>query len=105
MTGGDFEDDWWGGLVGPGAAVWLASGTAFSANVCLEAVLTPAEAVALLADRMQDFVLEATCGAALPSCREGHQHPAAVAVSAGTAWWVCPHGGQRLRSVLGAAPG
>ncbi|MQS16576.1 hypothetical protein F7Q99_31405 [Streptomyces kaniharaensis] len=51
--------------------------------------LAPADALVLLADRLQDWAIELTHGAALPPC-PGHAHPMRAAVVDGAAVWCCP---------------
>ncbi|MFJ8433960.1 hypothetical protein ACIQ9P_21930 [Kitasatospora sp. NPDC094019] len=58
-------------------------------EVHLPSGLAPAEALVLLADRLQDWAIELTHGAALPPC-PGHRHPMRAAVIDGAARWCCP---------------
>jgi hypothetical protein len=70
--------------------------------VLLEESMTEAEAVALLAEQLQESVLEHTGGAAAPPC-PGHNHPAAAEVVEGVATWTCPQGSRdRSRPILPA---
>ncbi|WP_424185399.1 NUDIX hydrolase [Actinokineospora sp. G85] len=48
-----------------------------------------AEAVALLANQLQDHAVEEAFGEALPHC-PGHQHPLTARVVGGNPLWVCP---------------
>jgi hypothetical protein len=78
---------------GYGVEVRLGFGEEWWVGVRLEASLSEADAVALLADRMQDEVLENTHGAPVPPCPgPGHGHPLTAEVVEGIACWVCPQG-------------
>jgi len=73
-----------------------------STSVLLEESMTEAEAVALLAEQLQESVLEHTGGAAAPPC-PGHNHPAAAKVVEGVATWTCPQDSRdRARPILPA---
>jgi hypothetical protein len=90
---------------GPGASctstvvLTLAFDQDFSVGVVIEASTAEAEAVALLAEQLQDAVLEATGGTPVPPC-PGHAHPAVPDVVEGTACWTCPRSGQVRRPIL-----
>ncbi|QXE33523.1 hypothetical protein KQY30_03685 [Streptomyces sp. GMY02] len=86
--------------------VVLAFDDGSSTHVLLEDSMTEAEAVALLAEQLQDAVLEHTGGAPVPPC-PGHSHPAVAEVVDGVACWTCPQGGRdgRTRPVLSGAVG
>ncbi|MFG2138942.1 hypothetical protein [Streptomyces sp. NPDC048650] len=63
-----------------------------SVSVHLDGTMGESEALARLADGLQDSVLENTGGAPFPPC-PGHGHPAVADVVKGIPSWVCPHGG------------
>ncbi|WP_052744487.1 hypothetical protein [Streptomyces odonnellii] len=86
--------------------VVLAFDDGSSTHVLLEDSITEAEAVALLAEQLQDAVLEHTGGTPVPPC-PGHSHPAVAEVVDGVACWTCPRGGKdgRTRPVLSGAAG
>ncbi|WP_329457479.1 hypothetical protein [Streptomyces sp. NBC_01497] len=85
---GDAEGD------AEGVLVTLAFADGSSASVHFEEPLPEAEAVTLLADQLQDAVLEETGGAPRPVC-PGHGHPAVAEVVDQVACWTCPSGGPR----------
>ncbi|MFJ4919539.1 hypothetical protein [Streptomyces sp. NPDC088725] len=64
-----------------------------SVSVRLTPDLSEAQAVVLLAEQLQDSVLESTHGAPAPAC-PGHGHPATARVIDGTASWSCPQDGR-----------
>ncbi|MFG2909109.1 hypothetical protein ACGF13_29080 [Kitasatospora sp. NPDC048286] len=51
--------------------------------------MQPLDALVHLADRLQDWVIELTHGAARPRC-PGHAHPMRASVVGGSAAWTCP---------------
>lgn len=57
-------------------------------------------AVVLLAEQLQDAVLEQTGGAPVPPC-PGHGHPAVADLVVGVPSWTCPLG-TRARPILPA---
>ncbi|MFE1961086.1 hypothetical protein [Streptomyces sp. NPDC059479] len=83
--------------------VVLAFDDGSSTSVLLEQSMTEAEAVALLAEQLQDSVLEYTAGTPVPPC-PGHSHPAVAKVVDGVASWTCPQNG-RTRPILSGAAG
>ncbi|WP_141698570.1 hypothetical protein [Streptomyces lushanensis] len=83
--------------------VVLAFDDGSSISVLLEPSMTEAEAVALLAEQLQDGVLEHTGGAPLPPC-PGHSHPAVAKVVDTVASWTCPENG-RTRPILTGSAG
>ncbi|MFJ5678839.1 hypothetical protein [Streptomyces sp. NPDC093097] len=85
-----------------GILVTLAFADGSSVGVHFVQPMAEAEAVALLADRLQDAVLEETGGVPQPPC-PGHRHPAVVQVVAGVACWACPSGGGGAWPILPAA--
>lgn len=70
-----------------------------SVSARLDSSMAEADAVALLADQLQEGLLEETGGAPVPRC-PGHAHPAAAEVVNGVASWVCPRNGAPLRPIL-----
>lgn len=98
-----FEPDSGGGLdtEPAGLLVTVAFDEESASGVRLEARVPQVEAVVLLADQLQDAVLEETCGAPLPEC-PGHGHPAVARVVDGAACWACPSTGTALRPILPA---
>ncbi|MFE7123223.1 hypothetical protein [Streptomyces sp. NPDC057617] len=89
--------------------VVLAFDDGSATSVLLEDSMTEAEAVTLLAEQLQDGVLEHTGGAPAPPC-PGHRHPAVAEVVDGVASWTCPQGGRdgqhgRTRPVITGAAG
>ncbi|MEV0375526.1 hypothetical protein AB0I10_38230 [Streptomyces sp. NPDC050636] len=72
--------------------VTLAYRDGSSISVLVDQTMGEAEAVALLADQLQDSVLENTGGAPVPPC-PGHGHPAVAEVVNGIPSWVCPKAG------------
>ncbi|GAA1083026.1 hypothetical protein [Nocardiopsis composta] len=83
----------------PGALVTLTFADGSSSGAHYDEELDGAEALALLADQLQEAVLEAVQGRPSPAC-PGHGHPAAARAVDGTACWVCPETGSVLRPVL-----
>jgi hypothetical protein len=78
---------------GSGVDVWLGLREEWWVGVRLDASLSEADAVALLADQMQDEVPENTHGTPVPPCPgSGHGHPLTADVVDGVACWVCPRG-------------
>ncbi|MEV0600347.1 hypothetical protein AB0I82_13765 [Streptomyces sp. NPDC050315] len=75
-----------------GLLVTLAFADGSAVAVHFEEPMGQAEAVTLLADQLQDAVLEETGGAPHPPC-PGHGHPAAAREVDGVASWACPSGG------------
>lgn len=71
----------------------------FAVIVSLEAGMDEADAVVLLADQLQDGVLESTAGEPLPPC-PGHGHPATARVVAGQPCWVCPQDEATVAAIL-----
>ncbi|MFJ1748447.1 hypothetical protein ACIOJD_19685 [Streptomyces sp. NPDC088116] len=62
-----------------------------STSVLVDLAMSEDDAVALLADQLQDSVLENTGGSPAPPCPvPRHTHPATARVVNGTASWVCP---------------
>lgn len=62
-----------------------------STSVLIDLAMGEDEAVALLADQLQDSVLENTGGSPAPPCPvPRHTHPATARVVNGTASWICP---------------
>ncbi|MFF3754904.1 hypothetical protein ACFYYH_31410 [Streptomyces sp. NPDC002018] len=87
----------------PGSVVVvLAFDDGSSTTVLLEESMTDAQAVALLAEQLQDSVLEQTGGAPVPPC-PGHNHPAVAKVVDGVASWTCPQDGSTRPILSGAA--
>ncbi|WP_067478748.1 hypothetical protein [Actinomadura hibisca] len=77
-----------------GYRIWLdldgnASGVAFVSPE------PPVEALARLADQLQQHVMETTQGRPAPAC-PGHQHPAVADVVKGTAVWRCMNSPSRV---------
>ncbi|GAA4871033.1 hypothetical protein [Kitasatospora terrestris] len=72
----------------PGLHVRVSAG-ADRTSVHLPFGLPPAEALCLLADRLQDWAVELTHGSPLPPC-PGHPHPLSATVLDGAAVWTCP---------------
>lgn len=85
-----------------GLLVTLAFADGSSVSVHFEGPLPEAEAVTLLADQLQDAVLEETGGAPHPAC-PGHGHPAVARAVDGVACWTCPSG-DAARPILPALP-
>jgi hypothetical protein len=87
---------------GAGVVVTLAFSDGTSISVHLEQPLGEADAVVILADQLQDGVLEETAGAPRPPCPAdgGHLHPAVARVVDGVASWVCPTGEGARRPIL-----
>ncbi|MEU3186749.1 hypothetical protein ABZ707_21475 [Streptomyces sp. NPDC006923] len=77
---------------GEAVLVTLAFDDDSSTSVLLEESLTVDEAVALLAEQLQEGVLEHTGGTPAPPC-PGHSHPAVPEVVDGVASWTCPEDG------------
>ncbi|MEW2623912.1 hypothetical protein [Streptomyces sp. NPDC048106] len=79
---------------GVGVHVTLSYADGSSVTVELEDALPEAEALGLLAEQLQDSVIEATGGRPVPPCpMPGHPHPATPHVSSGIVYWRCPLGG------------
>ena len=76
----------------PGILVTLVYEDSSAVGVQLGESLSDAEAVVILADQLQDSVLEATGGAPFPPC-PGHGHPAVAELIDGVPSWKCPKGG------------
>lgn len=72
--------------------------------VRLPDVLPDEEVILMLADGLQEEVLESTYGDPVPLC-PGHVHPAKPQVVAGAPSWVCPHGGGVIGPILGGPTG
>ncbi|MFI9029946.1 hypothetical protein [Streptomyces sp. NPDC053560] len=75
-----------------GLLVTLAFADGSAVSVHFEEPMAEADAVTLLADQLQDAVLEETGGAPNPPC-PGHGHPAVARTVDGVASWTCPSGG------------
>ncbi|MFF4932998.1 hypothetical protein ACFY2H_29540 [Streptomyces griseofuscus] len=76
---------------GSGVHVTLTYPDGTSVTVDLDGALPEPEALLLLAEQLQDSVLESTGGHPAPRCpAPGHTHPAAPHVSHGTLDWHCP---------------
>ncbi|WP_052863268.1 hypothetical protein [Streptomyces niger] len=89
-----------GPVTGVLVAITFADGSAVGVHV--EQPMPPADAIALVADRLQDAVLEETGGAPNPPC-PGHRHPAVAEVVAGVACWTCPRGDNAAWPILPAS--
>ena len=86
--------------VGDGVMVRIEFPDGSATGVLLSPLSQEADAVAQLADQLQDAVLESTGGAPVPRCPvAGHGHPAVAEVVDGAACWTCPSGGP-IRPVL-----
>ncbi|MET9860460.1 hypothetical protein ABZY93_14280 [Streptomyces smyrnaeus] len=80
------------------ATLTFADGSAVSVEFA--AGTSGTDAVVLLADRLQEAVLEETGGIPRPPC-PGHDHPAVAAEVNGVPSWTCPHGmGRTTRPIL-----
>ncbi|MEW2271427.1 hypothetical protein GTY41_42665 [Streptomyces sp. SID685] len=76
---------------GSGVHVTLTYPDGTSVTVDLDDALPESEALLLLAEQLQDSVLESTGGHPAPRCpTPGHTHPATPHVSHGTLDWHCP---------------
>ncbi|MEU3537084.1 hypothetical protein AB0E70_36770 [Streptomyces murinus] len=76
---------------GAGVHVTLTYPDGTSVTVDLDDALPEPEALLLLAEQLQDSVLESTGGHPAPRCpTPGHTHPATPHVSHGTLDWHCP---------------
>ncbi|MEU7484843.1 hypothetical protein [Streptomyces sp. NPDC042319] len=85
---------------GVGLLVTLAFADGSAVGVHFQEAMDEAEAVTLLADQLQDAVLEETGGAPYPPCpNHSHGHPAVARTVNGVAGWTCPAGGP-TRSIL-----
>ncbi|MEU5795423.1 hypothetical protein ABZ800_18185 [Streptomyces sp. NPDC047813] len=78
---------------GAGVHVTLAYPDGSSVTVDLDDALPEPEALVLLAEQLQDSVIESTGGRPSPRCpAPGHTHPATPHVSNGLLDWRCPTG-------------
>ncbi|MER8061078.1 MULTISPECIES: hypothetical protein [unclassified Streptomyces] len=78
---------------GAGVHVTLAYPDGSSVTVDLDDALPEPEALILLAEQLQDSVIESTGGRPSPRCpAPGHTHPATPHVSNGFLDWRCPTG-------------
>ncbi|MER7916911.1 MULTISPECIES: hypothetical protein [unclassified Streptomyces] len=78
---------------GAGVHVTLAYPDGSSVTVDLDDALPEPEALILLAEQLQDSVIESTGGRPSPRCpAPGHTHPATPHVSNGLLDWRCPTG-------------
>ncbi|MEU6112951.1 hypothetical protein ABZ840_00035 [Streptomyces sp. NPDC047117] len=85
---------------GVGLLVTLAFADGSAVGVHFQEAMDEAEALTLLADQLQDAVLEETGGAPHPPCpNHSHGHPAVARTVNGVAGWTCPAGGP-TRSIL-----
>ncbi|MEU3027198.1 hypothetical protein ACPCBC_00830 [Streptomyces incarnatus] len=76
---------------GAGVHVTLVYADGSSVTVDLDDTLPESEALLLLAEQLQDSVVESTGGRPVPPCpAPGHTHPATPHVSSGTLYWRCP---------------
>ncbi|MEU2353564.1 hypothetical protein ABZ599_11465 [Streptomyces misionensis] len=76
---------------GAGVHVTLAYPDGSSVTVDLDDALPEPEALLLLAEQLQDSLVESTGGRPVPPCPvPGHAHPAAPRVSNGALSWRCP---------------
>lgn len=84
-----------------GVTVTLAANDGSSVSVLLEESMTEADAVTLLADQLQDTVLENTAGTPAPPCPGSprHAHPPVAELVHGVPSWTCP-GGHGTRPIL-----
>lgn len=89
-----------GPLYEPAVLVTLTHDDGSSVTVRLDEDMTQDEAVTLLADQLQQSVLESTGGKAAPPCPAGHGHPASAELVDGVASWTCPRGEARPVPVL-----
>ncbi|WP_196942717.1 hypothetical protein [Streptomyces sclerotialus] len=85
--------------VAVGLLVTLAFSDGSSVSVHFEEPMPEAEAVTLLADQLQDAVLEETHGRPQPPC-PGHSHPAVAEAVDNIACWTCPSGGDTAWPIL-----
>ncbi|MGW5874980.1 hypothetical protein ACWFMI_00305 [Nocardiopsis terrae] len=84
----------------PGVLVGLSLGHGgIGFMVRLPDSLPDSEAVLMLADQLQEEVLESTHGDPAPLC-PGHVHPAKPEMAGGVPSWVCPRDGKLIRSIL-----
>lgn len=88
---GGHDSDGFGDEVA-GLLITLAFSDGSTAGVHFEEPMAEADAVTLLADQLQDAVLEETGGAPHPPCPD-HGHPAVARTVDGIASWACPAGG------------
>lgn len=86
----------------PAVLVALTHDDGSSVTVRLDEDMTQDEALVLLADQLQESVLESTGGAPAPRCPAGHGHPAAAELVDGVASWTCPRGAAPPVPVLGS---
>ncbi|MDY7089063.1 MAG: hypothetical protein SYR96_28650 [Actinomycetota bacterium] len=104
------EDDDWPGTEGmAGAMLWFAGGWGAGVQVALDQGF--GTQVAMLADQVQEEVVEALWQAGRPTnwptCpRHPHTHPLTAAEHGGQAYWQCPAGGELISEIgrLGATP-
>lgn len=76
---------------GPAVQVVLGHADGSSTSVYLGPDLDTPQAVVLLAEQLQDSVLEYAEGTPVPEC-PGHGHPAVAEVVNGIPSWTCPRG-------------
>ncbi|MCY9787601.1 hypothetical protein KIK06_27350 [Nocardiopsis sp. EMB25] len=89
----------WGGGE-PGVLVGLSLDPGGSGSmVRLPNSLPDAESIRMLADQLQEEVLESTHGDPVPTC-PGHPHPAKPDVVDGVPSWVCPRDGRDIRPII-----
>ncbi|KIF74320.1 hypothetical protein QR77_10640 [Streptomyces sp. 150FB] len=77
----------------PGVFVTLSHEDGSSVGVHLHRTMSASEAVTLLADVLQEAVLENTEGTPVPAC-PGHPHPPTAEEVSGVPSWTCPRGGR-----------
>ncbi|MGH3117926.1 MAG: hypothetical protein ACRDWY_07370 [Actinomycetes bacterium] len=78
---------------------WLRDGSGFGTGVYLSDALSPDEAVAEVADVVQEAAIEALHGA-WPSCpRHPDSHPLTAAMSRGEASWLCGRDGSFIAKI------
>ena len=78
---------------GTGVHVTLGYPDGSSVTVDLDEALPEPEALVLLAEQLQDSVIESTGGRPVPPCPvPGHAHPALPQASDGVLSWHCPKG-------------
>jgi hypothetical protein len=75
----------------PGVFVTLSHEDGNSVGVHLHRTMSASEAVTVLADRLQEAVLENTAGTPVPTC-PGHPHPPTAEEVSGVPSWTCPRG-------------
>ncbi|WP_030747487.1 hypothetical protein [Streptomyces sp. NRRL F-5135] len=92
------------GTHGSGVLLTLTFDDASEVTVHLDGSMAPVEAIVLLADQLQDAVMEHTGGFPAPPCpASGHGHPAVARVLDGTACWTCPRNGASRPILPGTA--